>query len=153
AQVTVGKDHAVYVFWHDSSVTPNQIRMRKSTNQGSSFAAAVTVAKLKTTGVNGDLGLNPGFRTNAFPQVVASPTNANHLFLVYPDHTGSGGTLDRGDIYFVRSTNGGTTWSAPVKVNDDVTRRDQWQPAIAITPDGKSLCVAWYDRRLDPNNN
>src|SRR5205085_3875544 len=54
---------------------------------------------------------------------------------------------------FVRSTNGGSNWSAPTKVNDDATHHDQWQPALAITPDGKRVCVAWYDRRLDPANN
>src|SRR5262249_10543761 len=29
---------------------------------------------------------------------------------------------------------------------------DQWQPALAVTPDGSKLAVFWYDRRLDPAN-
>jgi hypothetical protein len=37
-------------------------------------------------------------------------------------------------------------------VNDDVTRNDQWQPSLAISPDGTRLCIAWYDRRLDSAN-
>jgi hypothetical protein len=152
AYVAVGQDHAVYAFWYDSSVSPREIKVRKSTDQGASFSAAVTVVKLKATGINGDLGLNPGFRSNSFPQVVASPTNANHLYVVFNDHSGAGGTLDRGDIYLVSSLDGGATWSVPVKVNDDATLHDQWQPAIAITPDGIEICVAWYDRRLDPTN-
>lgn len=152
AYVVVGKDHAIYAFWHDSSVSPRRILVRKSTDQGVSFAAAVTVAQLKASGVNGDLGLNPGFRTNSFPQVVASPTDANHLYCIFNDHSGAGSTLDRGDIFLVSSTDGGSTWSSPLKVNDDITLHDQWQPAIAITPDGSEICVAWYDRRLDPAN-
>ncbi len=153
ANVTVGRDHAVYVFWHDSSTTPRQLRMRKSINQGASFGPVVTVAKLNATGINGDLGLSPGFRTNSFPQALASPTNSKHLFVVYNDKTGAGGTLDRADIYLTKSLDGGATWSAPHKLNDDATKRDQWQPAMALTPDGKRICVAWYDRRLDSANN
>src|SRR5262249_49424495 len=68
--VTVGPDHAVYVFYLNSS---NQIQMRKSTNQGQSFGSAVTVASLTSTGGNGDLGLTVSngngmaVRSNAFP--------------------------------------------------------------------------------------
>ncbi len=127
--------------------------MRKSADQGASLGPPVTIAKLRATGINGDLGLNPGFRTSSFPQAAASPSNAGHLFIVYNDQTGSGATLDRGDIYFARSSDGGSSWSAPVKVNDDATRRDQWQPSLALSLDGKRLCLAWYDRRLDPLNN
>ncbi len=34
------------------------------------------------------------------------------------------------------STDGGATWSAGTRVNDDATTTDQWQPTIAVTPDG-----------------
>jgi hypothetical protein len=52
------------------------------------------------------------------------------------------------------STDGGNTWSKkPVRVNDDATTNDQWQPAIAVTPDGSYVGIFWYDRRLDPANN
>lgn len=57
-----------------------------------------------------------------------------------------------GDIFLTQSTNGGTTWGAPVKVNDDATTRDQWSPALSITPDGANVFVSWYDRRNDPSN-
>jgi len=38
-------------------------------------------------------------------------------------------------------------------VNTDATTNDQWQPTLAVTPDGTKLGIFWYDRRLDPNNN
>ncbi len=57
---------------------------------------------------------------------------------------------DRADIFFTMSSNGGATWSAPVRVNDDVTTKDQWQPAISVSPDGRQLFIGFYDRRLDP---
>src|SRR6185295_6181401 len=40
-------------------------------------------------------------------------------------------------------------WSTPQRVNTDATTTDQWQPVLAITPDGTGLFVSWYDRRGD----
>src|SRR5215470_14865917 len=71
AFVAVGPDHAVYVFWLDQSAgfrTPNILKVRKSTNFGATFGPPVTIKTLNTTGINGDLALNGGFRTNVFPQ-------------------------------------------------------------------------------------
>jgi hypothetical protein len=156
AWVAVGPDHAVYVFWYDTTAgTPGRIMMRKSTDQGQTFAAAVpVVSPLRTTGVNGDLGLTVSttsrtpIRSNAFPQVVVRPSNPSHLYLVYND---KGAGADKGDVFLVTSTNGGMNWGAPVRVNNDTTN-DQWSPTLAITPDGSKIGIFWYDRRFDPNN-
>src|SRR6185436_15515674 len=58
---------------------------------------------------------------------------------------------DRSDIFYTRSTNGGTTFSAPVKLNDDGTPTTQLFPSIAAAADG-TLGVRWWDRRNDPAN-
>jgi hypothetical protein len=149
--VTVGPDHSVYVF-DFSSGSPNQIQMRKSTNQGATFGAPVTVATLTTTGSNGDLGLTvsnsngTAIRSNAFPQAVVT---SNGIDVVFNDKGTATG--DKADVFFARSTDGGTTWTR-TKLNDDATTTDQWQPALAVTPDGSHVGVFWYDRRLDPND-
>jgi hypothetical protein len=147
AWVTVGPDHTLYVFWYDENFTPRRIRMRKSINQGVTFGAPVTVATLPVAGVNGNLGLNGGFRTNSFPQAAVNPVSGN-LYVTYD----AKGVSDQADIFFTNSTDGGTTWSAPVRVNDDSTSHDQWQPALAVTPNGGNLFIGFYDRRLDPAN-
>jgi len=146
AWVAVGPDHSVYVFWLDAAAAQERIMMRKSTDLGVSFAAPVTVATLNTSGGNGDFGL--GFRTDAFPQAVVNPVNGD-IYVAYPD---KGAGTDRCNIYFTQSTNGGAAWSAPVKVNDDATTHDQWQPALAIQPDGTELFIGFYDRRNDAAN-
>jgi len=149
----VGANRAVYAFWLDVDAGLNyyQIVMRKSTDAGLTFLPEQPVQVLRTLGSNGGLGLNGGFRTNAFPQVITHPTDANQLFMVYNDK-GIPPSTDKANIYFTQTTDGGTTWSAPVQVNTDATTRDQWQPVIAITPDGTGLFVSWYDRRLDAAN-
>jgi hypothetical protein len=151
--VTVGPDHAVDVFWWD--FTQNAaILMRKSTDQGQTFGNAVTVTGLKTHGANGSLGLTDStgrsFDTNAFPQAAVNPVTGD-IYVVYDDQ--GHGSQDKADIYFTMSTDGGNTWSKSIRVNDDSTFKDQWQPSLAVTPDGTRLGIFWYDRRLDPANN
>jgi hypothetical protein len=154
AFVTVGPDHAVYVFWWDFTDGPT-IRMRKSTDQGQTFGNEVIVTGLKTHGGNGDLGLTYSntnssmFRSNAYPQAAVNPVNGD-IYLVYDDQPK--GSADKGDIFFTMSGDGGNTWSKSIRVNDDTTTTDQWQPALALTPDGTHVFITWYDRRNDPTN-
>jgi hypothetical protein len=153
AYVTVGPDHSVYVFWWDFNKGP-AILMRRSTDQGQTFGDAVTVTGLKTHGGNGSLGLtdNAGraFNTNAFPQAAVNPVTGD-IYVVYNDE--GNGSADKADVFFTESSDGGKHWSKPLRVNDDATNNDQWQPALAVTPDGSHVGIFWYDRRLDPANN
>ncbi|MBX6312587.1 MAG: Ig-like domain-containing protein, partial [Isosphaeraceae bacterium] len=157
ANIVVGPDHAVYAAYFDQS-SPQAIRVRKSTDGGNTFGPPVTVATLSTTGTNGDLGLvgiragttSPsGFRSDAFPQMAVNPINGQ-IYVVYNDNPPG---PDKGDIFFKMSSDGGATWSTPVRVNNDETTNDQFLPTLAVTPDGTKVGVFWYDRRLDPANN
>jgi hypothetical protein len=151
AYITVGPDHAVYVFYYTWG-TQGHILMAKSTNQGLTFGAAVTVATLSGRGPDGDLGLTvsntstAAIRTNTFPQAAVTSSG---IFVAYDD-VGTTRT-DRADVFLSYSMNAGTTWTR-LRVNDDATTRDQWQPALAVTPSGSALAIFWYDRRQDPNN-
>ena len=53
---------------------------------------------------------------------------------------------DPGDVYYIRSTDGGVTFSAPFKLNTDSTTRPQWQPNLSVSPSG-TLFATWYDAR------
>ena len=53
---------------------------------------------------------------------------------------------DAGDVYYIRSTDGGVTFGAPFKLNTDSTTRPQWQPNISVSPNG-TLLATWYDGR------
>jgi len=67
----------------------------------------------------------------------------NFVHLVYAQHgTGS----DPGDVYYIRSTDGGVTFGAPLKLNTDATTRPQWQPNLSVSPAG-TLFATWYDAR------
>jgi hypothetical protein len=53
---------------------------------------------------------------------------------------------DPGNIYYVRSTDNGQNWSAPVQLNTDTTTRAQWSPSLAVNARGV-ISVSWYDER------
>jgi len=54
------------------------------------------------------------------------------------------------DVMFARSTDGGWTWSAPVRINDDPgTSAWQWFATMSVAPNGR-IDVVWADTRNDP---
>src|SRR6184192_4436964 len=57
------------------------------------------------------------------------------------------------DVMFARSTNGGLTFSAPHKVNDDPVNPSKWHwfGTFSVAPNGR-LDAVWYDTRNAANN-
>jgi hypothetical protein len=57
------------------------------------------------------------------------------------------------DVMFVRSTDGGLTFSAPLRINDDGINPTKWHwfGTFAVAPNGR-LDAVWYDTRNAANN-
>ncbi len=64
------------------------------------------------------------------------------LYVAYEDY--SAGV---GNVLLTASYDGGQTWSAPIKVNDNMTPADEFQPGLATAANG-IISVTFYDRRL-----
>jgi hypothetical protein len=118
---------------------------------------------------------NANFRLNTAGNVALDPSDATGrtMYIVFadnrngssfPDHdmvaqvppdtfTCPNGKNTDLDIFLVRSTDGGATWSEPVRVNQDPVGggKDQWFPFVAVGPDGR-VSVVFHDRRDDPFN-
>jgi hypothetical protein len=105
--------------------------------------------------VTSGIGVLPGcclpnttFRDGITESFAASPNLAGHLYMTYEDWDFANGQMD---VKFTQSSDGGVTWSAPVKVNDNAESNargytDQFQPSIAAGPNG-AVAIAFYDRR------
>jgi hypothetical protein len=68
----------------------------------------------------------------------------NVVHLVYAQH---GAGSDPGDVFYIRSTDGGVTFGAPLMLNTDGGTRPQWQPNLSVSPTG-TLLATWYDARV-----
>jgi hypothetical protein len=87
----------------------------------------------------------------SFDQYLQIGPRSYHLYVPYADQAQNLDPNDKADVFFVRSTDGGTNWTSGERVST-VSTNDQWMPMIAIKPDGTKLLVAWYDRRNDAKN-
>lgn len=92
--------------------------------------------------------ISPIWRHMGWGQPAAGPGGVIHY--VYAGAGSAAG--DAGDIYYVRSTDNGSTWSPSVRLNTDATNRAQWMPSLSVTQDG-ALVAGWYDRRRTNNYN
>ena len=156
AMPAVGPDGTVYVAWQSfTSFPPSQARIKisKSTNGGASFTAVTNPTPLfapsqdaSASSSCGRPALKGPFRYEDFPIMAVSPDGTVHL--VWSQH---GAGADEADAMYAKSEDGGATWSAPFKLNDDSTTSDQFWPSIMSNPHGV-LHAYWYDRREDSNN-
>jgi hypothetical protein len=77
------------------------------------------------------------------------PTN-NNIYMVSSVRPFSGGGTN---VMFARSTNGGASFSAPIRINDDPVNSSKWHwfGTLAVAPNGRIDSV-WYDTRNAANN-
>ncbi len=150
----VGPDGTVYVVGVSWDNEPDIIVVRSTTAQNSgvapSFDPAVTVNLGGVVQVGVSNSPNP---VGLLGQVwIASdhstgPTGGNLYVLASVDPPGA----DPLDVHFIRSLDGGTTWSPAVRVNDDApgTNAWQWFGTMAVAPNGR-IDVIWNDTRSVP---
>ncbi|MEN8163582.1 MAG: sialidase family protein [Acidobacteriota bacterium] len=74
----------------------------------------------------------------------SGPSHGHVYLLCSVDPPGT----DPADVMFARSTDGGLTWSTPIRVNDDPVDGNAWQwfGTMAVAPNGR-IDVVWNDTR------
>ncbi|HYO49637.1 MAG TPA: S-layer homology domain-containing protein, partial [Chloroflexia bacterium] len=124
------------------------VQMTKSTNGGVTWSTPSNVATAFQP--TSPIRQPDQFRFFAILSAAVDPINGN-LYVAWTDNRNfnTNGT----DVVYVRSTNGGASWSAVTRLSHDPTGvvRDHITPMLTVGADGK-LHAFWLDRRLDPNN-
>ena len=138
----------LHVAWHD--VQNNEIVEASSDDGGQSFGPTRTISP---TQVAFDVAVPAQASRGAlvYPACGADSStgpNRGNLYCSWMDETAANGT----DIFLSRSTDGGTTWSAPLRVNDDPTgvANDQFNQWLSVDPSNGSVNLSWNDTRNDP---
>ena len=117
----------------------------KSTDGGQTFSSPISAATLNA--VNPVTG-GDSVRDNSFPSMVVDKNGAVHI--TYDAEPVINGP-DRSDVYYIRSSDGGHSFTPPARLNDDGTTTTQLFPSITAAADG-TLAVKWWDRRNDPGD-
>ncbi len=151
SNVAVAQDGTVYIAYLDTLDDGEmrglaEIKVVRSDDGGRTWSRPVTAAVFNEIPFR---PRNANFRYwgSAFPQIAVGPNGEVYVVFVGKPLEKP---LDDGDVYFVRSLDGGRTWSRPLRLNDDETNRLQFFPAIAVDSKG-TIHVIWGDMRDDPS--
>ena len=148
-----GADGAVYLQTMDEGGGglngPRQNFIYRSTDSGATWSSALA---------QGASFLGPGRSASGyFPGIYTTPVAGYWADMGWGEPAvGPSGVVhyaysarsatDPGNIFYVRSTDTGFTWSAPLKLNTDATSRAQWGPSLSANAQGR-VFVTWYDER------
>ncbi len=163
ADVRTSSAGHVFAFWPTSG--NRQIIVRKSTNGGASFAAAVSAA---TSFSNpGAVGIAvPAFANRRILTYVSggayrAPSvfgTVDNVYVSWSDLSGAPGCNSPGQqpgtnvnsdcktrIWFTRSTNGGATWEAKRMINDQAGKNDQFNQWLTVDETNGTVAIIYYD--------
>lgn len=149
--IAIGPQGEVQLAWGDQGVSG--ISFASSINRGRTFSPPIVAASLFTYEMLGTL-LNSHFSANGLPSIAVDTSNSaskGQIYLVFNARSPSQ-LLDKADVFLVRSSDGGQSWSQTRKLNDDNSLTDQFMPSVAVATDG-TVAAMWYDRRNDPLHN
>lgn len=145
ATVAVAPNGDVYVCW----TGPHGILFDKSTDGGVTFGKDIFVAD-QVRGWDFDI---PGIsRCNGLPSIVcdiSTKSTRGTTYIVWSDRRNG---VNDNDVFVSISNDVGRSWSAPKRVNDDTTKREQFLPAVALDRLTGVLYVVFYDRRNTTGN-
>lgn len=137
----IGPDGEIYVSWSG----PLGIVMNKSIDGGFTWIPDNRFVTSQPTGWDYDI---PGIsRANGLPVTACDISNGPYRGNVYINFSDQrNGPMDT-DVWLVKSTDGGNTWSNVKRVNNDAAGRQQFFTWMTIDQKTGILYFVFYDRR------
>jgi uncharacterized membrane protein len=145
----------VFAFYPDTG--SQGLYVVKSTNGGASFGTPVQIATSFGSfqfAVPADASRQLLIYTTGGAYRTSS---LNNVYVAWDDLSGDSGCTSGGGpgtnasstcksrIFFSRSTDGGATWSAPVKINNQSGLNDQFFPWLAVDDTNGKIAITYYD--------
>lgn len=151
----------VFAFWHSEGTL--ELYSAKSVDGGTTFGNPVKLAP-----TFGALWNWPPAQTIRGCLVYISTAayrtaTRDEVYACWADLSGDPGCNSESDepyaassdckmrVWFARSVDGGTSWGAPTKINDQAAKNDQFFARMALDESSGMMMVTYYDTINDPN--
>ena len=147
AKIVVAPNGTMYCLWATPNIAnsniEDKIAFTKSTDGGATWSAPTY--PITINGIRGFLMPN-GIRVNSFPSVAID--NVGSIFVTWAQRSLAPAGSDA-DVCFSFSGNSGTTFSTPIRINDDALNngKNQFLPWIAVDNSNNNVAIAFYDNR------
>jgi len=138
----VGPNGEVYVAWAGAE----KIFFTQSTDKGKTWPEQNLVVADQPGGWDFDV---PGIsRCNGLPITCCDTSdNSSTHGNIYINWTDQRNGINNTDVWMIKSTNGGNSWTAPKRVNQDTTATHQFFTWMTIDQTNGNLFLIYYDRR------
>jgi hypothetical protein len=94
-----------------------------------------------------DYAVNGISRCNGLPVTLVDHSTSVNAGTIYVNWTDKRNGANDADVFLMKSTDGGDTWSVPVRVNDDAPGKENFFSWIDIDQTNGNLHIVFYDRR------
>jgi hypothetical protein len=143
----IGPDGEIYVSW----AGPEGLVFDRSLDGGITWLDDDILVSDIPGGWDYDI---PGiYRANGLPVTACDTSGGPNNGTIYINWTDQrNGDFDT-DVWMVKSTDGGNSWTAPARVNDDPSGKQQFFTWMTIDQTNGNLYFVFYDRRNYTNNN
>ena len=152
--ISTGPNGEVYAVWsvYDAGgLDEDAIGFAKSLNGGETWEASYRILD-NIRGIRAT-GVPQNQRVNSFPSMavdISNGANSGNIYVVWANigvpgvNSGSGS-----DIYMIKSSDEGETWSDPIRVNQDEAAQGKthYFPWVACDPSNGTTSVIFYDNR------
>lgn len=136
----LGPNGEIYVTW----AGPNGLVFQKSTDDGKTWLQEEKYVEFQPEGW--DIKVPGFFRANGLPFLVSDMSNGPNRGTLYLNWSDQRNGNDNTDVWLMKSTDGGASWSRPIKVNQDNTRSHQFFTFLAVDQTNGDLHFIYYDR-------
>lgn len=136
----VGPNGEIYVSW----AGPLGLVFDKSTDGGLTWGNDIFVSNIPG---GWDFDVSGIYRCNGLPITACDTSQAPYRGNIYINWSDQRNGTSNTDVFFVKSTDGGNTWSSPLKVNDDNSNRHQFFTWMTIDQTTGAIYIVFYDRR------
>ncbi len=137
----VGPNGEIYVAWSG----PKGIVFQKSLDGGKTWLPKEMMIMDHVGGWDIDV---PGIhRTNGMPVLVSDLSEGENKGTLYLNWVDTKNGEDDTDVWLMKSTDGGETWSDRIRVNQDSSKHHQFLTWMSIDQSSGNLYFVYYDRR------